>query len=141
MKRLFHIADTEPFRQYMTREQSNWAPPSLAAVGFVHLSFAPQLDGTLAIHYAGRGDVVLLEVDPSRVAAALRLEPVAARAGKSTSNGPSDILFPHVYRALDRQDFIRIWELSADTAGTLRAPALGDQADTDHPAGRALALR
>jgi uncharacterized protein (DUF952 family) len=56
--------------------------------GFVHLSTAGQLEGTLARHFAGFGGLVVAEIaveeDP-----ALRWEP--SRGGA---------LFPHLYRPL-----------------------------------------
>lgn len=60
--------------------------------GFVHLSTAAQLEGTLARHFAGETGLVVAEVavaeDP-----ALRWE---------TSRGGA--LFPHLYRPLRRAD-------------------------------------
>lgn len=59
------------------------------ADGFIHLSLADQLAGTLDRHYAGQAGLVLVAVDLPRVGAALRWE--AARGGA---------LFPHVYGVL-----------------------------------------
>jgi|SRR5688572_7150908 uncharacterized protein (DUF952 family) len=58
--------------------------------GFVHLSAAHQLEGTLAKHFAGQDGLVLLALDPSRLGAALKWE--ASRGGE---------LFPHLYAPLD----------------------------------------
>jgi len=63
--------------------------------GFVHASFTRQLDGTLALHFAGAREVVLLLLDPARLGPALRLEP--SRGGEA---------FPHVHRALRPQDVL-----------------------------------
>ena len=57
--------------------------------GFIHLSSGPQVAGTLARHFAGREDLVLVAVDPGRVAASLRWE--------ASSRGNS---YPHVYGPL-----------------------------------------
>lgn len=57
--------------------------------GFVHLSTAAQLAGTLAKHFAGRARLVLIAVDAGALGAALRREP--ARGGE---------LFPHLYGPL-----------------------------------------
>ncbi len=58
--------------------------------GYIHLSTADQLAGTLAKHFCGQRDLVLLAVDAAAVGANLRWE--AARGGA---------LFPHLYGELD----------------------------------------
>jgi uncharacterized protein (DUF952 family) len=57
--------------------------------GFIHLSTREQLAGTLAKHFAGQADLVLVEVDAGALGDALRFEP--SRGGA---------LFPHLYGAL-----------------------------------------
>jgi uncharacterized protein (DUF952 family) len=59
--------------------------------GFIHLSTAAQLPGTLERHFRGREDLVLLAVDAAALGEALRWEP--SRGGD---------LFPHLYGALPR---------------------------------------
>jgi uncharacterized protein (DUF952 family) len=64
--------------------------------GFLHLSAAQQVEGTLARHFAGREDLWLLAVDPERLpAGALRWEP--SRDGQ---------LFPHLYGPLPRSAIV-----------------------------------
>jgi len=58
--------------------------------GFVHLSTASQVRGSLRRHFAAQPDLILLEIPESRIPAGeLRWEP--ARSGE---------LFPHLYSAL-----------------------------------------
>ena len=57
--------------------------------GFIHLSAKDQVSGTLEKHYAGRTDLVLVEIDPDTLGAALKWE---------TSRGGA--LFPHLYGQL-----------------------------------------
>jgi uncharacterized protein (DUF952 family) len=57
--------------------------------GFIHLSTAAQLDGTLAKHFAGATDLLLVAVDAGALGQALKWE---------TSRGGD--LFPHLYAAL-----------------------------------------
>lgn len=54
--------------------------------GFIHFSSADQLDKTLELYFAGRTDLVILEVDAERLGDQLRWEP--SRDGA---------LFPHLY--------------------------------------------
>ena len=57
--------------------------------GFIHLSAAVQLPGTLAKHYAGQEGLVLVAVDGAALGGALVWEP--SRGGE---------LFPHLYAPL-----------------------------------------
>ncbi|HEY1747878.1 MAG TPA: DUF952 domain-containing protein [Xanthobacteraceae bacterium] len=57
--------------------------------GFIHLSTAAQLAGTLAKHFAGATDLLLVAVDASALGQALKWE--SSRGGD---------LFPHLYAAL-----------------------------------------
>jgi uncharacterized protein (DUF952 family) len=57
--------------------------------GFIHLSGADQLDGTLVKHYAGQSGLFLLAIDADKLGRALRWE---------TSRGGA--LFPHLYAPL-----------------------------------------
>lgn len=63
--------------------------------GYIHLSTAAQVAGTLARHFAGRSDLVILEVDAAAIAADLKWEP--ARGGA---------LFPHLYAPLKRSAIV-----------------------------------
>ncbi len=58
--------------------------------GFIHLSAAHQLEGTLASHFAGQAGLILLAVDPDWLGPALKWE--RSRGGA---------LFPHLYAPLD----------------------------------------
>lgn len=57
--------------------------------GFIHFSTAAQLEATAAKYFAGRTDVILVEVDADLLGPALRFEP--SRGGD---------MFPHLYGAL-----------------------------------------
>jgi uncharacterized protein (DUF952 family) len=57
--------------------------------GFIHFSTAAQLAGTLARHFAGVTDLLLIAVDAGALGQALKWE---------TSRGGG--LFPHLYAAL-----------------------------------------
>lgn len=59
--------------------------------GFIHLSTSAQLAGTLARHFAGEPEVVVIGLEPSVLGGALRWEP--SRDGA---------LFPHHYGVLER---------------------------------------
>ena len=58
--------------------------------GFIHLSTAAQLEGTLARYFAGRADLVLVAFASASLGDRLKWEP--SRGGQ---------LFPHLYAPLD----------------------------------------
>jgi uncharacterized protein (DUF952 family) len=73
--------------------------------GYVHLSAAAQVRGTLARHFAGQGELLLLVLPLGRLpASALRWE--AARSGE---------LFPHLYAELTTALVSEVIELQLDT--------------------------
>ncbi|MFQ5348174.1 MAG: DUF952 domain-containing protein [Rhodothalassiaceae bacterium] len=81
------------------------------ADGFIHFSTAGQVAETLRRHFAGIDGLVLLEVDPERLAAPLRWEP--ARGGA---------LFPHLYARLDCAAVMAVAKLSLDDKGGHQLP-------------------
>ena len=89
MTPLHHLALADAWRaagEAGTYERST-IDRSLAEEGFIHCSFAEQVQGTADRYYRDRGDVVLLTIDPDRLDAEVRVEPSA-----STGEG-----YPHVY--------------------------------------------
>jgi uncharacterized protein (DUF952 family) len=64
-----------------------YAPPSLRTEGFVHFSRPDQVEATADRFYAGRADLLLLEVDPTGLD--LRWE-----------EGEPGEDFPHVYEPI-----------------------------------------
>lgn len=78
--------------------------PDDARDGYVHLSAAAQVRGTLARHFAGQAELVLLRLSIERLpAGALRWE--AARNGE---------LFPHLYAELTVELVAEVLELPLD---------------------------
>ena len=79
--------------------------------GFIHLSVADQLRGTLDKHFAGQPGLVLLEVDANRLGDGLKWE---------ISRGGS--LFPHLYASLDLAAVISVMKLEVDDDGSHLLP-------------------
>ncbi|MGY4712676.1 DUF952 domain-containing protein [Mycolicibacterium sp. CBM1] len=76
-------------------------PTSLTEVGFVHLSAPEQVHLPANRLFAGRTDLVLLHIDPSRLSAPVRWEP-----GLPTD--PESMLFPHLYGPLPAEAVIAV---------------------------------
>ncbi|MFM2157726.1 MAG: hypothetical protein RLZZ124_200 [Cyanobacteriota bacterium] len=88
---LYHLALAEEWRaaRRLGVYDRSTRGLSLAQVGFIHASHAHQLEDTWRRFYADAGEVVLLHIDPDRLAAAgvsVRLEPAP----------PSGERFPHL---------------------------------------------
>jgi uncharacterized protein (DUF952 family) len=112
---LLHIA----VRDEWDAAGDDYAPAAFADEGFVHCSFADQVVATASRYYAGRTDVVLLEIDESRLTAPLVVEP-------SPSSGED---FPHVYGRINRSAVVAQHEFVPGDDGAFRLPpALGRNA-------------
>ena len=120
MQRLFHFAPTSDWDAFVQGSHELWEPASLRSEGFVHLSFAEQLSGTLEIHFQNVEAVYLLEIEHAAVEELLRVEP--SRGGQ---------LFPHVYGALPRRAVRGWWELVR--ADGWKLPRFGATASEDEP--------
>lgn len=85
--------------------------PDDARDGYVHLSTAPQLPGTLERHFASEQAVRILEIDPARLGGGLRWE--ASRGGEP---------FPHFYGQLAAPHSTGGWFVGRGFDGRLRLP-------------------
>ena len=83
--------------------------------GFIHLSTREQLEGTLARHFTGQTDLVLVALDIGDLAADLRWE--AASSGR---------IYPHLYRPLA---FDAVLSETALTLGSTGQHALPEELD------------
>mgnify|MGYP003297890225 CR=1 FL=1 len=72
---------------------------SLANEGFIHCSFADQLDGVLARYYSDAPSVVVLELDANKLSSKLVTEP---------STGGE--VYPHIYGPINRDAIVSVAE-------------------------------
>ena len=84
------------------------------ADGFIHLSTAEQLPGTLDKHFAGHADVHLAAVDLEVLGDAVKWEP--SRGGD---------LFPHIYAELPLSAVIAYSPVEREENGALKLPVAG----------------
>lgn len=89
----YKIFRDSEYQAFLRDGRSAGAPVDLAD-GYIHLSTAAQLPGTLAKHFAGEQDLHLLAVETEGLEP-LRWEP--SRGGD---------LFPHLYRDLRAKDVL-----------------------------------
>jgi uncharacterized protein (DUF952 family) len=84
------------------------------ADGYVHLSTAAQLTGTVDKHFAGQRDLHVAAVDLGAFGEALKWE--ASRGGE---------LFPHLYGPLLLETVVAYSPLERDEGGRVRLPVTG----------------
>ncbi len=125
MTRIFHLIRDEDLAAHLQTGGGPWSPPSLASEGFVHMSSAAQIAGTLALHFRNVASVTLVEVDARAVEDHLRWE--TSRAGQP---------FPHLYRSLLPTEVLRGWRLNR-IQDEWSVPNFGDTAVQDQPEGNA----
>jgi uncharacterized protein (DUF952 family) len=88
---LIHLCTDDDWQR--AQEAGEHRPPSLDAVGFVHLSAPEQVHLPANRLYSGRTDMVLLRCDPASLGAPVRWEP-------GVPSDPAAMLFPHLYGPL-----------------------------------------
>lgn len=96
---LVHLCTDEEWRT--AQQMGAHRPPSLAAVGYVHLSTPQQVHLPANRLYAGRTDLVLLHIDAARLSSPVRWE-----AGVPTD--PAGMEFPHLYGPLPADAVISV---------------------------------
>ncbi|NBW76058.1 MAG: DUF952 domain-containing protein [Sphingomonadaceae bacterium] len=91
----FKILTADQWAQFESEGVFHGAPVDLAD-GYIHLSAADQLQGTLDKHFAGQQGLVIAEVDLRALGDAIRWE--VSRGGA---------LFPHCYAPLPMSAVLR----------------------------------
>lgn len=84
----FKVLTGDQWKQFEADGMFEGAPVDLAD-GYIHLSAADQLQGTLDKHFAGQSGLVIAEVDLSALGNTIKWE--VSRGGA---------LFPHIYGLL-----------------------------------------
>jgi uncharacterized protein (DUF952 family) len=116
---IFHITEPHQWQEASERgsyEQST-RDASLADVGYVHCSFARQVDTVANYLYADwTDDLVLLEIDVQRVGSPIRVE--------NLDGGTEE--FPHIYGAIPVAAVSRVHPLLRSD-GRWQLPTLTDQ--------------
>ncbi|MEY2451878.1 MAG: hypothetical protein QOD92_1452 [Acidimicrobiaceae bacterium] len=97
--------ESEPTRPYTTSTLGK----TLADQGFIHCSFRTQVQQIADVVYRGRTDTVLLELDPARLTASIRVENLDG----------GDEVFPHIYGPINRDAVVKSTPLRVGADGRL----------------------
>ena len=93
---IYHIVLTEVWAAF---EGDLYKAPSLETEGFIHCSFAGQLDGVINRYYSNESSLVILEIDPERLMSRMIKEP-------STNSE----IYPHIYGPINREAIVSSFE-------------------------------
>ena len=98
---IYHIVLPEVWAEFHT---DLYTHPSLAEEGFIHCSFADQLDAVIRRYYSGYDRVVVLEIESDALMSRMIKEP-------STNSE----IYPHIYGMINRNAIVRTFERSTKT--------------------------
>jgi len=107
--RIFHIARKSEWADAL--ENGSYRTGSSGSEGFIHFSTGRQLLRTANKFFPGDQHVVLLILDPQKLAAELRYEPIA--------DGQE---FPHLYGELNLDAVTQVLPFSPETDGSFIWP-------------------
>jgi uncharacterized protein (DUF952 family) len=113
---IYHLAVEDALRAAVSEDA--YRPADLGATGFVHCALEASVLAVADDYFAdARGRLVVLEIDPGRLAAETRYEAPAPLPGAGEAHLRSAPVFPHVYGPIDRAAIHRV--------GVLRRTATG----------------
>ena len=115
LETLFHLTTQECWWAAHDSDVYRWSTrgKTLDEVGFIHCSFAHQVERVADFVYAGFASVLLLIIDPSLVTAEIRVENLDG----------GDDLFPHIYGPLPVHAVVDSIALHANAAGRFHLSA------------------
>ncbi len=91
--------------------QADYRAASLASEGFIHCSYAGQVEASADRFYATAERLLVLRIDPGRLSSPMKVEPAG-----------SGEMFPHVYGPINRDAVAAVLEMRRE-GGTLVFPS------------------
>lgn len=111
---ILHIASRSDWDSAV--ERGSYAPPSLAAEGFIHCSTSAQIRATANRFFHGQTGLVVLCIDESQLRASLKYESPALDENR-------DGLFPHLYGPLNLDAVVDVIDCPCSADGSFAMPA------------------
>lgn len=116
---IYHIAYGHDWSAAL--ETGAYAADSLQEQGFIHASTQSQVMNVANAFYRAQQELVLLVIDPEKLAAPLRWEPpVHPKPGENLP--PDTALFPHIYGKINLEAVIEVRPFPPQADGTFRFP-------------------
>ncbi len=104
-----------------------YVAPSLASEGFIHCSQLHQVLPVAEKFYGGQAGLVLLVIDPARLASVLKWE-APAEGGPPPGVAEGDP-FPHIYGPINPDAVVQVLDFKADGNGRFSLPPALDTRD------------
>ena len=110
MVKIFHITSRAEAAE--AARVGSYVPEAYDRDGFIHCSYSQQVTRVANIHYRGREDMVLLEIDRERLS-----DPVV---DENLDGGEE--LFPHIYGRLPMSAVIAVHDFPCRENGQFKLP-------------------
>ncbi len=94
---IYHIVLPEVWGKF--KDEKSFEAESLKTEGFIHCSFAAQVEAVLQRYYKGAERVLILEIEP---------EKLTAKLVKESSTGGE--IYPHIYGKINADAIVNIEE-------------------------------
>jgi uncharacterized protein (DUF952 family)/GNAT superfamily N-acetyltransferase len=115
---ILHLLSRKSWDEAQARGQL--IAPSVATEGFAHCSTEYQMVDVANKYYRGSNDMVLLNIDPTKLTSVLSFEPPAHLDGSPAL--PHEPLFPHIYGPINLDAVIEVIDFPCDKQGEFIAP-------------------
>jgi uncharacterized protein (DUF952 family) len=117
---IYHITSRKAWSAAL--QHGEYRVESLETEGFIHCSTRSQVLPVAEKFYRGQESLLLLMIDPSRLASDLKWEPPSG--GTPPPGVPEEDMFPHVYGPINLDAVVKVFDLEANPDGKHILPAL-----------------
>jgi uncharacterized protein (DUF952 family) len=116
---IYHIAARRAWRE--AQQRGDYRTESLKTDGFIHCSTDTQVLPVAESYYPGQRSLLVLMIDPARLASDLKWEPPSG--GAPPPGVPVGELFPHIYGPINLDAIVKVLDLETDPNGKHTVPA------------------
>lgn len=117
---IYHITSRKAWSEAL--QDGEYRAESLVTEGFIHCSTRSQVLPVVEKFYHGQSTLLLLLIDPSRLASELRWEPPTG--GSPPPGVPEGEMFPHVYGPINLDAVVKTFDLETNPDGGHNLPVL-----------------
>jgi uncharacterized protein (DUF952 family) len=114
---IYHITSKQEW--LAAQENGEYTAPSLGTEGFIHCSTEKQILHVANAFYRGRNDLVLLQLDESRIKPEVKWEAPAETISKAD-------LFPHIYGPINLDAVTSVLDFQPDPVSGNFPPLITD---------------
>ena len=115
---IYHLTSRQAWQE--AQQRGEYRTESLDTEGFIHCSTETQILPVAEKFYKGQSGLLLLKIDPARLALELRWEPPSG--GSPPPGVPEGELFPHVYGPINLDAIVNVYDLETDPDGSYKSP-------------------